>query len=101
MASAELACLDGTVGPAVETAIPVTEEGFLRGDGAFEVVRVYRGRPYALAEHLDRMAGSASALRLDGSFPRAEYQREDETRVEHDAPPVGTSRGTVARGGES
>jgi branched-chain amino acid aminotransferase len=76
MDSAELACLDGTVAPAAETAIPVTDEGFLRGDGAFEVVRVYDGQPYALGEHLDRMTASVSALRIEGPFPRDEYERE-------------------------
>jgi branched-chain amino acid aminotransferase len=72
----ELACLNGAIAPAEATTIPVTEEGFLRGDGAFEVVRVYDGRPFALDEHLDRMARSAVNLRLEGHFPRAEYERE-------------------------
>ncbi|MBA2439788.1 MAG: aminotransferase class IV [Thermoleophilaceae bacterium] len=75
-AMAELACLNGSIAPAAETSIPVTDEGLLRGYGAFEVVRVYDGRPYALDEHLDRMAHSAAALRLDEPFPRADYQRE-------------------------
>ena len=76
MTTADLACLDGAIGPAGETFIPVTDEGLLRGDGVFEVIRVYHGRPYALGEHLDRMEGSASALRLPGRFPRSEYERE-------------------------
>jgi branched-chain amino acid aminotransferase len=76
MPSAELACLDGTIRPADETALPVADAGFLRGDGVFEVLRVYDGQPYALGEHLVRMAGSASALRLDGSFPRADLERD-------------------------
>ena len=46
----ELACLDGNVTPAAEAVIPVTDEGFLRGDGVFEVVRVYDGRIFALEE---------------------------------------------------
>jgi branched-chain amino acid aminotransferase len=76
MPSAELACLDGTIRPTDETAVPVADAGFLRGDGVFEVLRVYDGQPYALDEHLDRMAGSASALRLDGTFPRADLERD-------------------------
>ena len=59
-----LACLDGVVGPAADARLPVTDEGLLRGDGVFEVVRLYDGRPFALAEHLTRMAGSAQNLRL-------------------------------------
>ena len=55
---------DGRVVPASEACVPLSDEGLLRGDGCFEVVRVYAGRPFALEEHLDRMARSAAALRL-------------------------------------
>jgi branched-subunit amino acid aminotransferase/4-amino-4-deoxychorismate lyase len=75
-ATAELACLDGRIAPAVETAIPVTDEGFLRGDGAFEVIRVYDGRPFALAEHLDRIERSAANLHIGYAVPRAELEQE-------------------------
>lgn len=64
MAAAHLACLDGAVAPVAETSIPVTDDGLLRGDGAFEVIRLYDGRPFALADHLDRLATSAENLRL-------------------------------------
>jgi branched-chain amino acid aminotransferase len=59
-----LAILDGTVMPADEVRIPATDEGLLRGDGAFEVVRLYDGRPFALDDHLARMERSAANLRL-------------------------------------
>ena len=59
-----LACLDGTVCDAADARLPVTDEGLLRGDGVFEVMRLYGGRPYALDEHLARMEGSAERLRL-------------------------------------
>src|SRR3712207_6620935 len=59
-----LAILDGTVMPAEEARIPATDEGFLRGDGVFEVIRLYAGRPFALDEHLERMTRSAANLRL-------------------------------------
>ncbi len=44
--------------------IPATDEGLLRGDGAFEVIRVYEGRSFAFEEHLRRLDRSASNLRL-------------------------------------
>jgi branched-chain amino acid aminotransferase len=72
----ELACLDGTIAPAAETSIPVTDPGLLRGDGAFEVVRVYDGAPLLLAEHLDRMERSVANLRLEGPFHRERYETE-------------------------
>jgi len=74
--SDELAMLDGTVAPATETYLPVTDEGFIRGDGAFEVMRVYGGVPFLLDEHLDRMEISAANLRLDGGVPRDAISEE-------------------------
>ena len=72
----ELASLNGSIAPAAETTVPVTDEGFLRGDGVFEVVRVYDGRPFALPEHLDRLERSAAALRLGLEVPRAEFEAD-------------------------
>ena len=71
----ELASLDGRIAPAEETFVPATDEGLLRGDGVFEVIRVYKGVPFALTEHLDRLERSAANIRLDG-VPRAELEEE-------------------------
>jgi len=62
--SASLASVDGAVLPASEATIPATDEGLLRGDGAFEVIRVYDGRPFALEDHVRRLERSAAKLRL-------------------------------------
>jgi len=59
-----LAILDGTVMDVAQAQIPVTDDGLLRGDGVFEVLRIYAGRPFGMDEHLDRMARSAETLRL-------------------------------------
>src|SRR5437879_5571342 len=50
--------------PVSEVLVPATDEGLLRGDGVFEVIRLYDGRPFALADHLARMERSAAGLRL-------------------------------------
>jgi branched-chain amino acid aminotransferase len=62
--SGSLASVDGAITLASEAKIPATDEGLLRGDGAFEVIRVYDGRPYAFEEHLKRLERSALNLRL-------------------------------------
>lgn len=61
----ELACIDGAIVPAATATVPIADDGLLRGDGVFEVARVYAGRVFALDEHLERMAGSAARLRLE------------------------------------
>lgn len=77
MATADLACLDGAVMPAAQAVVPATDDGLLRGDGAFEVLRLYAGRPFALGAHLDRLARSAERLRLplDLAAVRADVER--------------------------
>jgi branched-chain amino acid aminotransferase len=60
-----LVALDGELLPAADATIAVTDEGLLRGDGVFEVIRLYDGHPFALEEHFSRMRGSAANLRLD------------------------------------
>jgi branched-chain amino acid aminotransferase len=60
-----LASVDGAIGPAGEARLPVTDEGLLRGDGAFEATRLYGGRPFALEEHLARLQRSCAGLRLE------------------------------------
>jgi branched-chain amino acid aminotransferase len=59
-----LASLNGEIMLASAAHIPATDEGLLRGDGVFEVVRLYEGRPFALEEHMQRLERSALNLRL-------------------------------------
>lgn len=56
--------LDGRIVPAARARVSVFDRGFLYGDGFFETVRCYRGAPFALEEHLQRLARSAAFLHL-------------------------------------
>jgi branched-chain amino acid aminotransferase len=56
--------IDGAARTPEQATISVADEGLLRGDGVFEVLRIYEGRPFAVEEHLDRMSRSAATLRL-------------------------------------
>ncbi len=59
-----LASLDGEIMPVGEAMIPATDDGLIRGDGVFEVIRVYDGAPFAFDAHLARLERSATSLRL-------------------------------------
>lgn len=64
MSVSELASVDGKVGPTAQATVPLADDGLYRGDGVFEVIRLYGGRPFALDEHLDRLGRSAAAIDL-------------------------------------
>ncbi len=53
----------GVVDPEVPV-IHADDAGLLRGLAAFETLRVYAGRPFAMAEHLERLTGSAERMQL-------------------------------------
>lgn len=59
-----LASLDGEIMPAADATISVADDGLIRGDGVFEVIRVYDGTPYAFDAHVARLERSAANIRL-------------------------------------
>ena len=63
-----LASIDGAVTAPDEARIPVTDEGLLRGDGGFEVLRVYGGRPFAWRDHFARLGRTCEGLRLQADL---------------------------------
>jgi len=75
--SGSLASVDGAIMLASAATIPATDEGLLRGDGVFEVIRIYDGHPFAFEEHMQRLERSALNLRLplDLEAIRAEANR--------------------------
>jgi 4-amino-4-deoxychorismate lyase len=59
-----VALLDGTVLAGDQPLVRPDDAGVLRGDGAFETTLAVGGQARDLAEHLARLAGSATALQL-------------------------------------
>src|SRR4051794_15174384 len=70
----ELASVDGVVTPTAAAMVPMKDDGLYRGDGAFEVIRLYEGKPFALVDHLDRLGRSAAAIELE--FDRTALEGE-------------------------
>jgi branched-chain amino acid aminotransferase len=93
----ELASVDGRIGPTADATIPLRDDGLYRGDGAFEVIRIYGGRLFALADHLDRLERSASAIQLE--FDRAALEGEIDALLGELGDADGQLRLIVTRGG--
>lgn len=53
-----------------EAKISVLDRGFIFGDGIYEVVPVYNGNAFRMAEHLNRLDRSLAALRITSPFDR-------------------------------
>ena len=97
MSVPELASIDGSIGPTAEATIPLRDDGLYRGDGVFEVIRLYAGRPYALGEHLDRLERSAAVIELP--VEREPLEREIAALLERFGDGDAQLRLVITRGG--
>jgi branched-chain amino acid aminotransferase len=91
------ASVDGRIGPTSEATIGLEDDGLYRGDGAFEVIRLYKGKPFALVDHLDRLERSAGAIEL--SFDCGALEAEIDALLAQAGPLEGQLRLIVTRGG--
>lgn len=57
-----LVSIDGRVVRGDEARISVFDNGFMFGDGAYETLRTYAGRPFHLGRHLRRLRASVGRL---------------------------------------
>jgi len=57
-----------------QAIVPANDRGFMYGDGLFETMRVCRGRPFRLAQHLDRMLQGAAFLKITCPYTPQELQ---------------------------
>jgi branched-chain amino acid aminotransferase len=56
--------IDGAVVAPEDAKVSVYDRGFLYGDSVFEVLRTYAGAPFALDEHVARLARSAERVAI-------------------------------------
>ena len=97
MATAVLASVDGRISSPAEATISILDEGLVRGDGAFEVLKLYGDHPFRLVAHLDRLGRSAAAIELD--FDREALEAEIAALLARGGAPDGCLRVIVTRGG--
>ncbi|MGH7940123.1 MAG: aminotransferase class IV [Limisphaerales bacterium] len=59
-----LAFLNGGFVPEERAVISIFDRGFLYGDGLFETIRVFNGRPFRWRRHMARLGAGARFLRI-------------------------------------
>lgn len=89
--------LDGSLLP-VEKTLTRLERGFLYGDGLFETLRVYGGRPFMLAEHISRLTAGAAVLGFAEALNPDDLKSAVEQTISANGIEDGSVRLTVARG---
>jgi D-alanine transaminase len=66
--------LNGTFTTIDQAHISVMDRGFIFGDGIYEVVPVYKGRPFRMQHHLSRMRRSLTGTRIKNPLSDDEWQ---------------------------
>lgn len=62
--------LNGKLVERADATVSPFDRGFLFGDGVYEGLRSYKGRVFALAEHVERLAAGLEATRIRGFSAR-------------------------------
>ena len=66
--------LNGEWLPLAEARVSVLDRGFMLGDGVYELIPVYRRRPFRLDEHLRRLQRSLDGIRLANPLGDAQWR---------------------------
>ena len=90
--------LDGQWCDRATAMVSVYDHGLLYGDGVFEGIRVYGGKIFRLAEHLDRLYDSAHAIWLTIPMSKEEMAQVTEEAVRRSGISEAYIRHVVSRG---
>ena len=90
--------LNGNFLPAEQAVVPVTDRGFMYGDGLFETTRVINARPFRFAQHLERMVRGADYLKIPLPYSPREIQDFAGQLIEVNKMSDGVLRVTMTRG---
>ena len=92
------ASVNGEIAPAAEARVSVLDNGFTFGDGVYETLRTYGGRPFHLDRHLARLRDSARRLAIALPNTDAALAADLDRLLERAANPESYIRIIVTRG---
>ena len=58
-----------------DAKISVLDRGFIFGDGIYDVVPAYKGKPFRMHEHLDRLERSLALIELKTGYTRQDWEQ--------------------------
>jgi aminodeoxychorismate lyase len=93
-----IAFLNGSFVPEEEAKVSILDRGFLYGDGLFEVMSIFRGRPFRWNDHLARLRRGAEFLKIRVPFTEAELGEHARQLIERNGMPDALLRLTLSRG---
>ena len=67
--------LNGEWSTLQDAKVSVLDRGFIFGDGVYEVVPAYEGRPFRFEEHMNRLDRSLGELRIPNPMDRAGWRK--------------------------
>lgn len=74
MANQPILFINGEYKPLSEATVSVLDQGFLLGDGVFDVVSAWKGSIFKLDQHIDRFFDSLRATRLQTPMSRTDWR---------------------------
>jgi len=90
--------LNGEIVPEERAVISVFDRGFLYGDGLFEGIRVFNGKPFRWKQHLGRFQHGANFLRIAVPFSAEALEEFAERLIAENQMPDSLLRLTLSRG---
>jgi branched-chain amino acid aminotransferase len=93
-----IAFLNGRFVPEAEAVVPISDRGFLYGDGLFETLRVSQGCPMWWKLHVERLQRGAEVLRITLPLSVEELRHTAIELIRRNAMPEAILRITISRG---
>src|SRR5262245_61603105 len=90
--------IDGVLVAPEHALISIFDRGFLYGDSVYEVLRAYRGVPFALEAHLDRLVVSAKRIAMSVPIETSRLAAEIQETIRSGGNPDAYLRVMVTRG---
>lgn len=90
--------LNGQFVAETRAVVSINDRGFMYGDGLFETMRVFNGKPFRMAQHLERMVRGADFMKIKLQFTPKELLQFAGQLIEKNQMPDSVLRVTLTRG---